>query len=321
MNHSNELELLTRHEFKTLVFSRSADCCVQCGQPAVDAHHLLDRSLWDDGGYYVENGVALCAACHLLAESGDLDPQTLRLAAGIHQVVLPPTLSSALEYDKWGRPLKMVIKYPRTMHLPWSPGLQNDDRVIESLDSFRGEQVVVSEKMDGENTNLYRDHIHARSPSFIAPHPSRNWVKQLWERVRRDIPEGWRVCGENMYAKHSIHYQNLPDFFLVFSIWEGTRCLSWDETLEWCELLGLTCVPHGPVHYWDDLVHEDWEDLTNQTELFGQEGYVVRVARSFQLEEFPRVVAKYVRKNHVQTTQHWLFQPIVRNVLQGERQW
>ena len=40
------------------------------------------------------------------------------------------------------------VKYPRTMHLPWSPGLQNDDRVIKSLDRLIGRTVVVTEKMD-----------------------------------------------------------------------------------------------------------------------------------------------------------------------------
>lgn len=42
------------------------------------------------------------------------------------------------------------VKYPKTMHLPWSPGLQNDDRVIANLDAFRGHEVVVTEKLDGE---------------------------------------------------------------------------------------------------------------------------------------------------------------------------
>ncbi len=42
------------------------------------------------------------------------------------------------------------IKYPRTFHLPWSPGLTKDDKRIENLDGFIGREVVVTEKMDGE---------------------------------------------------------------------------------------------------------------------------------------------------------------------------
>lgn len=42
-------------------------------------------------------------------------------------------------------------KYPRTPHLPWSPGATSDDKYISSFESFRGKQIVVTEKMDGEN--------------------------------------------------------------------------------------------------------------------------------------------------------------------------
>lgn len=52
--------LLTREDFKKIVFERDKHKCVVCGQPAVDAHHIIDRALWTDGGYYLDNGVSLC---------------------------------------------------------------------------------------------------------------------------------------------------------------------------------------------------------------------------------------------------------------------
>jgi hypothetical protein len=80
------------------------------------------------------------------------------------------------------------IKYPRTPHLPWSPGASADDIGLENLESFRGRQIVVTEKMDGENTTLYRDHLHARSLDG-RHHPSRDWVKGLHGRVGHRIPQ------------------------------------------------------------------------------------------------------------------------------------
>ncbi len=68
------------------------------------------------------------------------------------------------------------FKYPKTMHFPWSPGLQNDDRMLESADVFLGKEVVITEKFDGENTSIYTDHIHARSLDS-QNHSSRNWVR------------------------------------------------------------------------------------------------------------------------------------------------
>lgn len=90
-------------------------------------------------------------------------------------------------------------KYPRTLHVPWSPGLMNDDRAMDHLGGFVGLDVVVTEKLDGENTTLYADGLHARSIDG-RHHPSRDWVKAAHGRVAWTIPEGWRICGENMYA-------------------------------------------------------------------------------------------------------------------------
>jgi len=45
------------------------------------------------------------------------------------------------------------------------------------------------------------------------------------------------------------------------------------------------------------------------------EGYVIRTADSFPYDEFGTHIAKYVRKNHVQTDEHWLNQSVVKNKL------
>lgn len=207
-----------------------------------------------------------------------------------------------------------LVKYPRTYHLPWSPGLQNDDRRIEDLTGFEGQRVVVTEKMDGENTTLYQHHLHARSLDS-RHHPSRNWVKALHGQVAHHIPPGWRVCGENLFAKHSIAYANLTSYFLVFNIWdEPGVCLSWHETKEYCQLLELETVPvlyEGP---WNE---DTIRGLGDQLSCERQEGYVVRRAGQIQPENFGKEVAKYVRAGHIQTDAFWMNQPVVPNTLKG----
>src|SRR5579863_5868310 len=116
----------------------------------------------------------------------------------------------------------MYFKYPRTPHLPWSPGATDDDKMLGSIEHFVGKQIVVTEKMDGENTSLYRDHSHARSLDSQM-HPSRTMLRQMHATIKHEIPEGWRICGENLFAKHSIHYSNLPSYFLVFGIYNEDR--------------------------------------------------------------------------------------------------
>lgn len=99
------MKLLTREQFFETVMRRDGKWCVYCGEPAVDAHHLIDRKCFADGGYYEDNGVSLCSKCHLYAEQGLLSPQQLRNWAGIDEVVLPEGFDTNLEYDKWGKPV------------------------------------------------------------------------------------------------------------------------------------------------------------------------------------------------------------------------
>ena len=201
-------------------------------------------------------------------------------------------------------------KYPRTRHLPWSPGASDDDLWFDLEGAFAGRRVVITEKMDGENTSMYRDHLHARSLD-TRHHPSRDWIKRFHGQMAHLIPQAWRVCGENLYARHSIAYDALPSYFMAFSIWdEDNRCLSWEQTREWAALLGVELVPVRYEGLWDEALVRELEVDTERSE-----GYVVRDAGAFGYEEFGQRVAKWVRAGHVQTDSHWMHRAVVPNGL------
>jgi hypothetical protein len=205
------------------------------------------------------------------------------------------------------------VKYPRTYHLPWSENITEDDRVIDSLDPFREKQVIVTVKMDGENSTLYQDYCHARSVDS-RHHPSRDWLKNFWNTIRMDIPKGWRICGENLFATHSIHYTDLPSYFLGFSIWDDqNNCLSWEETLQWFDLINI----HPVESIYTGIFEEKTiRGLWNADTAASTEGYVLRSANSFHSSEFQHKVAKFVRQDHVRTVTHWMSgQRIEPNVL------
>jgi hypothetical protein len=335
--------LLTRDKFRDSVFKRDKHKCVFCDNIAMDAHHIIERRLWSDGGYYLDNGASVCHHHHILCETTELSVEDVRDAAGIKKIIVPQHLYADQPYDKWGNPIlpsglrlkgdlfydesvqKVLkqgnvlhlftnqVKYPRTHHLPWSPGLTEDDRVIPSLDKFIGNRVIVTTKMDGENTSMYSDYIHARSIDGRS-HISRDWVKQFHSTIAHNIPSGWRLCGENLYAKHSIAYSDLPSYFLAFSIWDDKNiCQSWDDTVEWYKLLDVISVP---VLY-DGIYDEKLiRSLYNEKDWEQSEGYVIRVADAFPYSEFRQNVAKYVRRGHVQTVKHWMYgQQLEKNSL------
>jgi hypothetical protein len=325
--------LLTRDEFREAVFARDGRRCVICAAPGVDAHHIVERRLFDDGGYYLDNGATLCEACHMRAEMTVLSCDEIREAAGVTQVVLPPHLYRDERYDKWGNILlpngsrlrgelfydgsvqKILaaggvlglftdrVRYPRTCHLPWSPGVTDDDRVLTDLSAFEEREVVVTVKMDGEQTTMYRDYLHSRSLEWRG-HPSRSWVANLHGQIGWKIPDGWRICGENLYAKHSIEYHHLPSYFLLFSVWnEQNVCLPWAETAEWAALLDLQTVPALYQGVWDEALIRNLYTSTFQGD--EMEGYVVRLADAFPYGSFRRSMAKYVRAGHDHTRPHW----------------
>jgi hypothetical protein len=195
------------------------------------------------------------------------------------------------------------------MNLPWSGSESSDDVWWKDCSFFEGKKVVVTDKLDGEATTIYPDgHVHARSIDTDR-HPSRSWVKQLAGRIAHDIPEGHRICGENVYAFHSIFYTELPTYFFVYGIYdENNNCLPWGDTEELCALLDLQTVPVLYSGVWDQKqILEGWtgkgafptfgstaklpkfpEDFT-PTEA---EGYVVRLADGFPHAAFAKCCAK-----------------------------
>lgn len=340
--------LMTRDNFRNSVFNRDGFRCVICADQGQDAHHIMERRLFPDGGYYLDNGATLCGSCHLQAEATIISPDEIREAAGIKNIILPPHLYKDQQYTKWGDPVlatqgrysrlmgelfhdesvqKVIkwavdakyylpyVKYPRTYHLPWSENITSDDRVLECPLPLENKPVVVTEKMDGENTTLYKDYIHARSLDSRS-HPSQNWVKNYHSQIAHDIPEGWRVCGENLFAKHSIYYDNLSSYFMGFSVWnQKNECLGWDETLEWFELLNI--VPVKEI-YRGEFSAKNIKESHNKNNAEDSEGYVVRVTHPFPYKDFRKSVGKFVRKNWAAGVQHWRYgQKMEINELKG----
>ena len=214
----------------------------------------------------------------------------------------------------------MSDKYPRTIHLPWSPGGTKDDRKLADVHALLHRELVITEKLDGSNVCLEREQVFARSHNDAPRHPSFDALKAVHATLRWQIPPHRQVFGEWLWARHSIAYDRLPAFLLVFGIrdTQDVEWLSWEETAAACDNFNLKTVPV----LWRGTVQTEAE-LQRQTEAllhkcsYGpeQEGIVVRVAERFHDVNFAKSVAKWVRPNHVQTDDHWSSQQITRNKL------
>lgn len=203
-----------------------------------------------------------------------------------------------------------MSKYNKTYHLPWS-NPSSDDKIADDITCLIGREIVITEKLDGENTGMKNKGVYARSHGTFTTSAWSREVRQLHlMKVKDNLDENTFIFGENMEGIHSIEYTNLDSYFYMFGIRDNLVWLSWDEIEEYSYLLGIPTVPvlfRGIVNSEKEL-RDLVEGLVKyQSKLGGDiEGVVVRISDRFNDYDFKKSLQKWVRKNHVKTIdKHW----------------
>jgi ATP-dependent RNA circularization protein (DNA/RNA ligase family) len=150
-------------------------------------------------------------------------------------------------------------KFPRTPHFPGSSGaLVKTERALAAAESDRllHEPVLVEEKLDGANLGISFDEqgspiLQSRGsliePGRTAPQfaPLYAWLAPHQEPLYEALGSGKTLFGEWLYARHSITYDALPDFFLAFDVLdrESGLFLTVAERTAICEAAGIAVAP------------------------------------------------------------------------------
>lgn len=198
-------------------------------------------------------------------------------------------------------------KYPRTYHFPFSLGTTSDDRIKHDWHTILQHELVVTEKLDGENTCLKTSGVFARSHAAPTQNPWAKNMWDIWENIKDSLGD-FQIFGENLYGLHSIDYQRLEHYFYIFGIRDGNKWLAWDEVVFYAEVLNLPTVPVLQRGFFTEKTIQTHiqQTLMNGSRLGGEcEGVVCRVTEGFENQHFSNFVLKYVRKNHVKTDEHW----------------
>jgi hypothetical protein len=202
-------------------------------------------------------------------------------------------------------------KYNRTLHWPWSQQIHSDDRVHQNPEMFVGVEVVVTEKLDGGNTCLWQGNPYARSTGQVATQGWFAMVKKHHAWKTMGLPENIFTYGEDLYGIHSIEYDPIAEdeTYRVFNVREDDEWLSWDELCAHAASLSFCTVPLRFRGVFDSVkeITQFFEAEIKRASALGPqcEGFVIRWADRFHNDEFSDKVAKYVRKGHVQTDEHW----------------
>lgn len=125
------------------------------------------------------------------------------------------------------------VKFPQTPHLlSLEPHKLRNDKLLETDErsAFFGTTISVEEKVDGTNIafSLSNDGnvLVQNRGSYIEPSSHaqfkklKSWIKEHESELFPLLFPDRILYGEWCYAKHTISYDALPDWFLAFDIYE-----------------------------------------------------------------------------------------------------
>lgn len=211
------------------------------------------------------------------------------------------------------------FRFPHTPHLTWlGEGIPRDDKVLPETEAkamLEGD-VVVEEKLDGANLgfSLSPDgklRVQNRGQYLAQPYAGQFARLPSWLAVHRDAlltaltPE-LMLFGEWCAARHSLDYSTLPDWFLLFDVYDRAAGRFWSSRRR-DALAKATSLAKVPQVFQG---HTTLAALTQQVMSIPSlyragrslEGLVVRR----QSDEWCDARAKLVRPDFTQAiTEHW----------------
>jgi len=125
------------------------------------------------------------------------------------------------------------FKFPSTLHLALLGSVEvREDKVLSKAErnKFLLHQLIIEEKVDGANLGISFDasgNIRAQNRGSYLHLPDAGQWKKLsdWLALRTDIlfeqlSDRYILFGEWCYAQHSVIYDQLPDWFLGFDVYD-----------------------------------------------------------------------------------------------------
>jgi|SaaInlStandDraft_6_1057023.scaffolds.fasta_scaffold04298_4 atypical dual specificity phosphatase len=212
---------------------------------------------------------------------------------------------------------EFIHKFPRTRHIFNVGGATVDDRILDAddCDTFMKEDdVFIAEKVDGAQLGIsidenYKIMVQNRSHYVNSKSHSQfekldKWIFDHKESLYQILNQDTILFGEWLYAKHSIDYNNLPDYFMAFDLYNKKKKLFYnrDKLVE--------ALKDTNLHYVREMYRGKIKDKTHLLKMIEQksdytDGRVEGIYLKIFENDYVKSRCKLVRNDFICGNDHW----------------
>ena len=220
-----------------------------------------------------------------------------------------------------------IHKFPRTKHIINIGGATVDDRILEKneYDKFMNDDnVFIAEKVDGAQLGFsidenYKILVQNRSHYVNSKSHSQfeklgKWINDHNEALFEVLDKDTILFGEWLYAKHSIGYNNLPDYFLAFDLYNKKNKLFYNRDILVDKLKNTN------IHYVREMFKGKIKDKNQLLKMIEEKSYytdskVEGIYLKIFEGDYIKGRCKLVRNDFICGNEHWTKGGIQKNTV------
>lgn len=195
--------------------------------------------------------------------------------------------------------------------------MPRDDKVLSDSEiaDILAQPLRIEEKLDGANLGIsMRDNGELRGQNrgqyLLEPFAGQfsrlnSWLAQHHYALTDHLQSDWILFGEWCAARHSLDYDNLPDWFVVFDVYDRREQKFWscERRNALAEKIGLAVVP--TLHQ-GKMTLDALKELLNSASSHYRQGTPEGIVMRHDSTDWCEARAKLVRADFAQSIEeHW----------------
>lgn len=224
------------------------------------------------------------------------------------------------------------FRFPQTPHLAWlGTDEPRDDKLLDAIQirQLLSGQVLLEEKLDGANLGISLDEngelrTQNRGEYLHPPHAGQfsqlpDWLDLHGSSLKTVLTPDLILFGEWCAARHSMDYQVLPDWFLLFDVYQRSQQKFWSvqRRNQLAAEAGLHVVPQVATGV---FTVDALKELVNTHPSHCRNGLMEGIVIRRDSADWNEQRAKLVRAGFVQSIEeHWSRRPLEWNRVDWEK--